>query len=383
MQQRKPPPLSAQDDDGSIQADFSELHNRISNVSQQYPVAQRYSLTDNGPIENEVASHSNSRDMPSRGNRDLQAIGFSELDNAITKLQIRLSPRSYLTNPPLETRTVDPQPNIAHAFEPQHHRNSHSSSQETAVEFGYQTFGGLDKYGEPAKFVGEGTYLNDQRGSMEVPYRLPTINSGTPLDWEGVPHSSVDPFLDPNVPLNRLPDFQYPSYPPEPLYFSEDRPEESHVLQPQPAYPDSLSHDPEKYAGLEGDSFQAYSRAAYSTPQSRSPTPPSADGSYDIRDDFPMHDSVFGGDFHYEQQPLHDQAAQSRAHNAPMGSSSTQHFGPAPPRQKRRLGNKRVFPLTQGNFVVDLDIPRKLVLPQRGDEEMMTTRYASYPINQV
>ncbi|KAG8694636.1 Chitin synthase, class 3 [Ceratobasidium sp. 394] len=58
--------------------------------------------------------------------------------------------------------------------------------------------------------------------------------------------------------------------------------------------------------------------------------------------------------------------------------SDTQHFGPAPEgRMKRRDKTKKRVPLTAGNLVVDLNIPERLVLPKRGSEEMMKTRYTA------
>ncbi|CAE6435399.1 unnamed protein product [Rhizoctonia solani] len=58
--------------------------------------------------------------------------------------------------------------------------------------------------------------------------------------------------------------------------------------------------------------------------------------------------------------------------------SDTQHFGPAPEgRMMRRHKTKKRVPLTEGNLVIDLPIPDRLVLPKRGTEEMMTTRYTA------
>ncbi|KEP53418.1 chitin synthase [Rhizoctonia solani 123E] len=58
--------------------------------------------------------------------------------------------------------------------------------------------------------------------------------------------------------------------------------------------------------------------------------------------------------------------------------SDTQHFGPAPQgRMARRHKTKKRVPLTAGNLVLELPIPDRLVLPKRGTEEMMTTRYTA------
>lgn len=55
----------------------------------------------------------------------------------------------------------------------------------------------------------------------------------------------------------------------------------------------------------------------------------------------------------------------------------TMHFGPAPiGRVRRRLKKKRVQ-LTNGNLVVDLSVPPKLVMPYRGEPEMTKSRYTA------
>ena len=56
----------------------------------------------------------------------------------------------------------------------------------------------------------------------------------------------------------------------------------------------------------------------------------------------------------------------------------TRHFGPAPTgRAVRRHKTKRRVQLTNGNLVVDLQVPPKLVLPWRGNAEMTETRYTA------
>lgn len=57
---------------------------------------------------------------------------------------------------------------------------------------------------------------------------------------------------------------------------------------------------------------------------------------------------------------------------------TTQHFGPAPiGRVTRRHKMKKRVQLTKGNLVIDLDVPTRLVLPVRKDEEMAKTRYTA------
>ncbi|KAF8514223.1 glycosyltransferase family 2 protein [Hysterangium stoloniferum] len=56
----------------------------------------------------------------------------------------------------------------------------------------------------------------------------------------------------------------------------------------------------------------------------------------------------------------------------------TKHFGPAPIGRitRRHKTKKRVF-LTEGNLVDHLDVPTQLVLPRKGEPEMMQTRYTA------
>ncbi|KAI0030789.1 glycosyltransferase family 2 protein [Vararia minispora EC-137] len=62
----------------------------------------------------------------------------------------------------------------------------------------------------------------------------------------------------------------------------------------------------------------------------------------------------------------------------PMLPPPTLHFGPAPiGRVARRNKVKRRVQLTNGNLVIDLNVPPKLVLPRRGDPEVMKTRYTA------
>jgi chitin synthase len=59
----------------------------------------------------------------------------------------------------------------------------------------------------------------------------------------------------------------------------------------------------------------------------------------------------------------------------PHSPETTKHFGPAPPGRAHRRNKalKRVR-LKNGNLVLDLDVPPKLVLPWKGESEMQTTR---------
>ena len=56
----------------------------------------------------------------------------------------------------------------------------------------------------------------------------------------------------------------------------------------------------------------------------------------------------------------------------------TRHFGPAPTgRVMRRHKTKKRVQLTNGNLVLDLSVPPKLVLPRKGDAETLKTRYTA------
>ncbi|KAH8119128.1 chitin synthase-domain-containing protein [Phellopilus nigrolimitatus] len=60
------------------------------------------------------------------------------------------------------------------------------------------------------------------------------------------------------------------------------------------------------------------------------------------------------------------------------GTPITKHYGPAPVgRVTRRHKQKKRVQLTNGNLVIDLNVPTKLVLPLRREEEMMQTRYTA------
>lgn len=64
--------------------------------------------------------------------------------------------------------------------------------------------------------------------------------------------------------------------------------------------------------------------------------------------------------------------------DAPSTPLPTKHFGPAPAgRVHRRLKMKQRVPLRNGNLVVELAVPPKLLLPYRGDAEMQRTRYTA------
>ncbi|KAG6902764.1 hypothetical protein C0995_011912 [Termitomyces sp. Mi166 len=77
----------------------------------------------------------------------------------------------------------------------------------------------------------------------------------------------------------------------------------------------------------------------------------------------------------YDPEP---QTPTSSVGTLPETPLETQHFGPAPTgRVMRRNKTKRRVQLTNGNLVIDLAVPPKLVLPRRGEPETMKTRYTA------
>jgi chitin synthase len=64
--------------------------------------------------------------------------------------------------------------------------------------------------------------------------------------------------------------------------------------------------------------------------------------------------------------------------DVPETPVETRHFGPAPVgRVARRHKTTKRVPLTNGNLVLDLPVPPKLVLPRTGHPEVMKTRYTA------
>ncbi|TCD70328.1 hypothetical protein EIP91_003957 [Steccherinum ochraceum] len=167
-----------------------------------------------------------------------------------------------------------------------------------------------------------------------------------------------------------------------------------------------------------GDDARAYSsafaRAASQPPRSRSPTPFVDDEDYQVVGDESFHyvapvlpsthrntqqesdpEKAIGvkhTDLGADTQEIMRHAANVwRAQFDPeMASLSTagassehekevsRHYGPAPVgRAHRRNKLKKRVQLTNGNLVVDLDVPPKMVLPWRGEKEMQKTRYTA------
>ncbi|KAI0769728.1 chitin synthase-domain-containing protein [Trametes elegans] len=163
---------------------------------------------------------------------------------------------------------------------------------------------------------------------------------------------------------------------------------------------DHFRHDTEAYAS------GAFSRPSYRPPRSRSPTPAVDDEDYRIDGDGSVHYTGYTPS--PQRRPLsqvstNEQSSQDHsplaarmrtqsepadAEKASLTTSSsltepetpvtTRHFGPAPAgRVLRRHKTKKRVQLTNGNLVLDLTVPPKLVLPRKGEPETMKTRYTA------
>lgn len=159
---------------------------------------------------------------------------------------------------------------------------------------------------------------------------------------------------------------------------------------------DHFEYDTEAYAS--GTNL----RTNYLSPRSRSPTPFGDDEDYKLDANNVVHYTGYSkphNNYHnsekvgpydftdeydisqYADVPSEETFADGGEKTPSITESEapieTRHFGPAPiGRMRRRLKKKRVQ-LTNGNLVVDLSVPPKLVLPYRGEPEMTKTRYTA------
>lgn len=132
------------------------------------------------------------------------------------------------------------------------------------------------------------------------------------------------------------------------------------------------------YQDTEAYASGIYDRSPQWPPRSRSPTP-AADDEYYVAQDITS--SVAYPNMYYHHNIVHDSTPEtptSQNNSLPEKFQETRHFGPAPTgRAQRRNKAKRRVQLTNGNLVVELDVPPRLVLPRRGDPDMMYTRYTA------
>ncbi|KAG5647067.1 hypothetical protein DXG03_001437 [Asterophora parasitica] len=119
-------------------------------------------------------------------------------------------------------------------------------------------------------------------------------------------------------------------------------------------------------------------------PRSRSPTPAVDDEDYYVVGNDSVH--YTGADYRDPEKALlsnivydpDPETPTSTLESLPETPLETRHFGPAPSgRIVRRNKTRRRVQLTNGNLVVDLPVPPKLVLPRRGEPETTKTRYTA------
>lgn len=168
---------------------------------------------------------------------------------------------------------------------------------------------------------------------------------------------------------------------------------------------DHFRHDTEAYAS------GTASRASYRPPRSRSPTPAVDDEDYHIVGNDSVHYTGYSPQrqsrssaAYSEEQDVtqtHSRAYQYAGGGGGAGSSfqsstdpeksslsthahpddlpiDTRHFGPVPAgRMVRRRRTKKRVQLTNGNLVMQLDVPPKLIMPWKIEPEMQQTRYTA------
>ncbi|KAH8982703.1 chitin synthase-domain-containing protein [Lactarius akahatsu] len=299
--------------------------------------------------------------MASSSSRPPDIPTFDTITEAVNKLQDRYSsPSSYKPN------VAPPQPSAREPTPPYDRPPSSSSSASTYTV--------ATDYAAPIKISQANRSGSTTRPPFQQPPSLPTIDSGQPLQWEGLDfiEEQDDPFsdrppsrqratppylsqthqrhsLDSSASRDRareisLAGANHPPRPPSQLSATSARSAGS-THRAKPITPiDHFRHDTEAYASGRN------SLPAYTVPHSRSPTPALADDSYEA------------------VGPV----------TVPGTPVETRHFGPAPTgRVARRNKTMKRVPLTNGNLVLDLPVPPKLVLPRVGQPEVMKTRYTA------
>jgi len=203
-----------------------------------------------------------------------------------------------------------------------------------------------------------------------------------------------DPFHDPNTPIGSTSNLSSEHTYYEPTY-------EPTATAYAGAPIDHFAHDTEAYT-----TGQGLSPAHRRIPRSRSPTPAVDEEDYFIVGNDSMHHTGYdaekaalremygpngsgygrpGGYYPQEHHIVFDpepETPKSTAFSLPESQHTQQettlHFGPAPTgRVVRRHKTKKRVQLTNGNLVVDLKVPPRLVLPRKGEPETTHTRYTA------
>lgn len=261
----------------------------------------------------------------------------------------------------------------------------------------------------------EGPFEEPQRASTVPPYLpgqlLPTIVTGETLNLDEYGQQQPSPYeAFPDVPP--LPQVPLPTNQPYAHYAPPDQSDNYHYM-PQhntpyqhidpeglPAGIDHFQHDTEAYA-----SGNVSRDLSYRPPRSRSPTAAVDDEDYYIVGNESVHYTgpewdrekthgyegnflndkyadAFGQDGHYGESESdgasHMTPISSIQYLEPDAPEETRHYGPAPSgRILRRHKTKKRVQLTNGNLVVDISVPPKMVLPYRNEPEMNATRYTA------
>ncbi|TFK26540.1 chitin synthase [Coprinopsis marcescibilis] len=300
---------------------------------------------------------------------------------------------------------------IAKAVEELLHRNSGGSQRSQPEYHQQQEHQPLPQY-QPFHDIrrSASTVSLSEAAEMQQTYRpyqpgqyLEPIITGETLQLQqestvGAPSTiqePQDPFYDPTTPIGPTSEYTYTEgyHPPSQHSHSSQLSYDSDATYAgAPPEIDHFRHDTEAYAsGLN-------SGINYRPPRSRSPTPAVDDEDYYIVNDESVHytgagdiekmmynqsDPYLGGysgssDTHHIVYDPEPETPKSSMYSLPETPLETRHFGPAPTgRILRRHKSKKRVQLTNGNLVVDLKVPPKLVLPRKGEPETMHTRYTA------
>lgn len=393
--------------------DVQQIHNeQTQQQTAAEPHIRRYTLTDGPSTPNSIKTFSSEQDS---------------ISQAVHKLLDRQSDPGQRSN--VDKHDDD---------DSQGKFSSRESSESGSTVRILQARNGDSSEDEHESRVMPFQQQEPHRAQSVPPYQhgqlLPTIVTGETLNLdefgEEVPNGTHNPFTDtqalPSIPLpTTQPYVNYDEgysdadpLPPHPSsgyhYVPPHDPNEMYQYtesEPLPAgsdgFIDHFQHDTEAYAS--GN----FSRAAYRPPRSRSPTPAVDDEDYHIVGNDSVHytsfphppgmqswnveKEVYGGPYDqggYLDEKYADAFGQDVAyphndvtektpvstlnHLEPEAPVETRHFGPAPTgRVLRRHKSKKRVQLTNGNLVVDINVPPKMVLPYRGEPEMTKTRYTA------
>ncbi|KAJ6499356.1 chitin synthase [Mycena sanguinolenta] len=272
------------------------------------------------------------------------------------------------------------------------------------------TYDAVDTHGSPSRFTASpnGYYgtsplrpISAQYGS-EDEYTIRSVGAHSPSEYIEYRPYQPGQYLEPIITgetLNLVEEQPSVANPfsdphgirPAALYYEHHEPPFYESQDPPEVNIDHFQDDTEAYAS--GN----YARASYRPPRSRSPTPAVDDEDYHIVDDTSFHhvgrrstpDPEKAYDYsHWQYTTYNNMSAASPQQDPDVLSDAddgeetpaeeTRHFGPAPiGRVVRRNKPKKRVRLTNGNLVIDLDVPPKLVLPRRGEYETMKTRYSA------